>query len=75
MNGAHLRTVQQLLGHKDIKMTMRYFHLSKDFVQDAVENLGRKYNEIGINLAQKGFDKRRIEPNLLSFECARSSVG
>ena len=30
MNGVDLMTVKQLLGHKDIKMTMRYSHLSPD---------------------------------------------
>jgi len=39
MQGADLRTVQQILGHKDIKMTMRYAHLSPEYVQKAVEKL------------------------------------
>ncbi len=39
MKGCDLRTVQQLLGHKDIKMTMRYSHLSKEHLNNAVENL------------------------------------
>jgi len=75
MNGAHLRTVQQLLGHKDIKMTMRYSHLSKDFVQEAVENLGEKLRQFGTNLAQKEFDKKDVSVNLLFFNGARSSAG
>jgi len=33
MKGCDLRTVQQLMGHKDIKMTMRYAHLSKAHLQ------------------------------------------
>ena len=61
MNGAHLRTVQQLMGHKDIKMTMRYSHLSKDFVQEAVENLGAKFQQYGTNMAQP-----HIYPNVKS---------
>jgi site-specific recombinase XerD len=28
MGGVNLRTVQTLLGHKDLRMTMRYSHLS-----------------------------------------------
>jgi len=52
MNGTNLRTVQQLLGHKDIQMTMRYAHLSKDFVQDAVDHLGDKFKRCGTNMAQ-----------------------
>jgi integrase len=39
MDGCDLRTVQQLLGHKDIKMTMRYSHLSKEHLRKAVEML------------------------------------
>ncbi len=39
MKGCDLRTVQQLMGHKDIKMTMRYSHLSKAHLQEAVSKL------------------------------------
>jgi integrase len=51
MSGANIRVVQQLLGHKDIKMTMRYSHLSQDHLQEAVEKLGYRFG-IGTNLAQ-----------------------
>jgi site-specific recombinase XerD len=36
MKGAPLRTVQQLMGHSDIRMTMRYSHLTEEAVRDAV---------------------------------------
>lgn len=36
MVGVNLRTVQELMGHKDIKMTMRYSHLSPEHRQEAV---------------------------------------
>jgi len=39
MQGIDLKTVQQVLGHKDIKMTMRYSHLSPEYVQEAIERL------------------------------------
>lgn len=45
MSGVDLRTVQQLLGHKTMKMTVRYSHLSKAHLQEAV-------NRLGTNLAQ-----------------------
>lgn len=42
MRGVDIRTVQELLGHKSIVITMRYSHLSPDHRQAAVEkmNLG-----------------------------------
>ena len=39
MAGENLKTVQELLGHKDIKMTMRYSHLSVAHKQNAVNKL------------------------------------
>jgi site-specific recombinase XerD len=36
MNGINLKTVQYLLGHKDIRMTLRYAHLSGEHLQAAV---------------------------------------
>jgi len=47
MAGVDIRTVQQLMGHKDIRMTMRYSHLSDDHLKEAVKKL-----ENGTNLAQ-----------------------
>ena len=41
MNGISLKAVQELLGHADIKMTMRYSHLSQAHLQDAVAVLNR----------------------------------
>lgn len=39
MRGAGLKTVQELLGHSDIKMTMRYAHLSPGHLQESVNLL------------------------------------
>ncbi|RJO73119.1 MAG: site-specific integrase [Myxococcales bacterium] len=39
MKGAHIRAVQDLLGHSDIRVTMRYAHLSPDVARDAVQLL------------------------------------
>ena len=36
----HTLTVQELMGHKAIKMTMRYSHLSQQHLQEAVGLLG-----------------------------------
>lgn len=39
MKGVDIRTVQELLGHKDLRMTMRYAHLAPDHMRRAVEIL------------------------------------
>jgi integrase len=39
MGGFNLRVIQQLLGHKDLRMTARYAHLSADHLQQAVKSL------------------------------------
>jgi len=39
MKGAHIKAVQELLGHSDIRVTMRYAHLSPDIARDAVQLL------------------------------------
>jgi len=41
MGGINLRTVQTLLGHKDVTMTMRYSHLSPEHLREAVQNLDK----------------------------------
>jgi integrase len=54
MRGVNIRTVQTLLGHKDIAMTMKYSHLSDAHLKEAVKKL-----EVGTNLAQEASTKRR----------------
>ncbi len=51
MKGASLKAVQELLGHADLKMTMRYAHLSQAHLKEAVAVL----NNLGIDteLTQK----------------------
>ena len=41
MGGENLRTVQTLLGHKDLRMTMRYSHLSPAHLKEAVSRLDK----------------------------------
>ncbi len=42
MSGIDLKTVQELLGHKTMEMTLRYSHLSADHKRRAVEALSSK---------------------------------
>ena len=37
MNGGNILALQRILGHSDIRMTMRYSHLSPDYLIDAVK--------------------------------------
>jgi len=39
MNGCDVKTLQELMGHKEIKITMRYSHLSRDHVRESVKLL------------------------------------
>jgi site-specific recombinase XerD len=39
MNGVDLNTVRELMGHADLKMTLRYAHLAPSVKMKAVETL------------------------------------
>ena len=45
MAGVDLRTVQELMGHKSITMTMRYAHLSPDHKRAAMAALESRFSE------------------------------
>ena len=40
INGTPIFTIQKLMNHKDITMTMRYAKLAPDSGREAIENLG-----------------------------------
>lgn len=43
MSGVDLRTVGKILGHKSYAMTMRYSHLSPEYLKEATERLGAHF--------------------------------
>jgi len=47
MRGVDLRTVMELLGHKSLKMVLRYAHLAPDHKSKAVQILDRKPRKVG----------------------------
>jgi len=70
--GVPIRTAQELLGHSDIKMTMRYAHVAPDAMEDAVkvlpslddgthENLGQQVVNTVENRALPAPKSERIE--------------
>lgn len=59
MNGWNLRTIQQLMGHKTFAMTLRYSHLSKTHLQEAVYSLDKNFvDEDGNNLVANRLDQK-----------------
>jgi len=58
MGGGNIRAVQTLLGHKDLRMTMRYSHLSAEYLREAVsildKGLGRSVSNQEIQIGNTG---------------------
>ena len=46
MMGVDIKTVQELMGHKTIEMTLRYSHLSPDHKKKAVDLFGQKMGTV-----------------------------
>lgn len=57
MAGIDLTTVKELLGHKDVKMTLRYAHLSKPHVRNAVNILDERCKIVATEYKSKTVKK------------------
>ncbi|RZD16666.1 MAG: site-specific integrase [Candidatus Acididesulfobacter guangdongensis] len=53
MKGIDLTTVKELLGHKDIKMTLRYSHLSQAHIKKAVEILDDRCKIVAVDYKEE----------------------
>ena len=62
MGGVDIRTVQELLGHKDIRVTMRYAHLAPDHMRNAVKVLDRRAEE------SSGSERKILDGHYLDTE-------
>jgi len=60
MRGTDLKTVSELLGHRDIQMTMRYAHLSPDHKRFSVGMVG--------NLVKEAIEMAKSEPEVASAD-------
>jgi hypothetical protein len=69
--GIRIRAIQEALGHKSIAMTVRYSHLSPDFIQDAVDRLAPPQEE---ESAENRTDTTTDTSELESMETGSKSV-
>jgi len=56
--GASLKAIQDLLGHADLKMTMRYAHLAQNDLRDAVSVLSLKPRAAKTMVSKQGKVRR-----------------
>ncbi|EGF1919222.1 tyrosine-type recombinase/integrase [Salmonella enterica] len=56
MNGGNILVLQRVLGHTDIKMTMRYAHFAPDHLEDAVKlnPLAMSGDKVAVEMADNG---------------------
>jgi len=57
MEGVDLNTTRELLGHSDMKMTLRYAHLAPEVKQAAVNKLSAKFGKSKVSGLQGDQDK------------------
>jgi len=49
MAGGNILTLQKILGHSDLKMTMRYAHLAPDFFHQEIEKMNFMENPVSLS--------------------------
>jgi hypothetical protein len=77
MRGVDLKTVQELLGHKSIEMTMRYSHLSPSHKKRAVNLLDRQSDTLMTpsGSTDKTEENDKISKLLNNIELANENSG
>jgi integrase len=68
IQGTPIRTIQELLGHRDLRMTLRYAHLSPVHLRDAVEGIGAVEESNRRHLAATSGEKAEPGNEAKSFE-------
>jgi len=58
MSGVDINTVSKLLGHKSLTMTLRYSHLAQNHLDNAVENLAKRFKNGTAQLLHNQNEKR-----------------
>ncbi len=69
MAGVDLKTVQELLGHKTLQMTLRYSHLSRDHKRCAINTLGRRLDTISTPEAERREGEELADCPDLLYNC------
>lgn len=67
MNGGSIFDLQKILGHTDIKMTMRYAHFSREHLQKAIE--GFELGQIGESSHILTMDRNKLLRNEPRVSC------
>ena len=64
MNGASLLAVKEILGHESLKTTMRYAHLSPDYIAQEVKVLDRVLPKVENKKGPKSVEPKEAETDL-----------
>ena len=74
MAGVDLRTVQELMGHKSIQMTVRYSHLTPKHTLAAVEMLAGAVTVVPTDTKTSTEQKEQISAETRSYPLSRFGV-